>query len=1407
MDQLIKSILGLVITLSLIATSLFGQGTGHPYYKFAHFSSQDGLPQNSVLAITQDQLGFMWFGTDDGLAKYDGYSFQVFRNDPTDLQSLTNNVIRALAEDKNGFLWIGTEGGGLTVFDPYLEAFFTFNPNRTPFEPKKISSISIDEDGDIWVGTQTHGVYLLQLPHTPQHASIHAYFEEIEIHHFHRENSRLEDDKIWTVYPVPEQKVYIGTMENGAFELDKGSLSLKRLEGLPQSLEKTSIKTFLLDAEEGVWMGTEQQGAWIRKTGETLFEPFELPEISNPFQQSSKNITMMHKDFRGDLWIGTLGQGLYVKTQDSEEIIHYQHQPMDRYGLQGNSIYTFYQDEGNTIWIGMYSGEGLHRINPENQHFEHVQFEPLDGKGLSGKMVKAIHKDASGNLWVGLFNGGISMQPADTEAFTYFSASGPTGLSHNHVQRIAESKEGNLYFGTDGGGLNVYQPQIGRFKTFQHDPLDPNSLSKNEVWAIAIDQQGMVWLGTANGGGLNKFDPKTEKFQHIPHNPEDPDSPAFDDIRALFIDSKNNLWMGTFGGGVSKMNLQSGKYTHYRRDLDNPNSLSHDLITDIWEDRRGYVWVGTFGGGLNRFNPLEESFDSFRIADGLPSDVIKAIREDFSGQIWVSTVNGLSVMDEKLESFKNFSKEDGLQSDEFNLGSAFIDNNGKLYFGGANGFNAFLPEEISKEKPPKTPVVTRLRVLNQDVKPLSQIGGKEIIRQSIAHTPSITFAAVHNSFEFEFSALEFARKDRVLYAYKMEGVDEDWVGVTDGRRRFAPYANLRPGNYTFQVKSFFEEGQNSSQVRHLSILVLPPWYASGLAYFSYALLMLLLAYVIQSAVKKRIRLKNDLRFEKLKHQKDEEINQLKLRFFTNISHELRTPLMLIKAPLEQLLVNKELPESLHKQVRSIHKNTLRLLRLINQLLEFRKQETGNLKLQIEKVHLPQFLENIAQDFEGIANQKNIAFSCQIAGLSEEWAYVDPLQLEKVFYNLIFNAFKFTPENGKITIRCQTMNLEGEDASPNWFQVEVEDNGKGILEAHQPFVFERFFQVEQDRLQQEQIGTGIGLALCKNIVDLHQGQISLFSKPHEKTVFAVRLKMGHAHLPGSFSEQSPPTLTAKTSTFKDLETLLQPLSPAMPELVRVKSEKGKLLLVEDNEELLTLLKEAFENQYHILTARNGKEAVHTLNQQKPDFIISDVMMPEMDGITFCKIVKTNLETSHIPLILLTAKGSHAHQSEGYASGADDYITKPFPLDLLQLKVKNVLSGRSKLKNLLLNKQHINSDTVKIADMDGELIKKAISEIEKHLDDPKFTVNGLSKSLGISRTLLFEKFKALVRETPNDFIQSIRLKHAAHLLLHSKGMVAEIAYKVGFNEPKYFSKCFQRHYGQTPSAYRNQHKVLH
>ncbi|GJM34301.1 MAG: hybrid sensor histidine kinase/response regulator [Saprospiraceae bacterium] len=1364
------------------------------YIKFDRITPEHGLPQDHVFCILQDRKGFLWLGQETGLVRYDGYSFKVYQHDPGNPHSISGNIIKALHEDGNGDLWVGTDGGGLCRFDPRTEKFEIFK--HDPEVPNTISgnrvyAISEDKSGAIWAATLGNGLnkFVFDQPDEKQPSKY-----KVTRYKFNPDDpTSLADNNIWTMMIDQSERLWVGTVTGGLNMLDlktlgAGKAGFKRFQhdtSDPTSLSGNSVKSIYEDQSGELWVGTEFNGLNRLLKGSEQFQRY-VYQKGNIKSLSHNYVSSVFEDRDNRLWVATNGGGLCLFDRSREGFTRYRHVAGDPYSLNSDLINTIYQDQIGVIWIGLVIN-GMNSIDPQKQQIKHYYQIEGDPYSLNGNLVKTIYEDKKGQIWIGTFGGGLSLFDIKTGRFTHLLQKSDTSnnTSNNNVQVIYEDSQGKLWIGTDGAGLHQYDQQKNSFSSFNHSPSGATSLSGNGVWSICEDIRGNLWIGTA-GGGVNKFDKDTQEFIHFKNNPADPNSISSNDVRAIFEDHLGILWIGTYGG-LNRYNPANNQFFQYKNLAGDSTSISNDIITSIFESpTTKQLWIGTFGGGLNRFDRVTESFKSYQKKDGLPNSVVKSIEEDGKGNLWISTLKGICQFNPVHETFVNYSIIDGLQGEGFNLGSSCLTKDKVMLFGGTNGFNVFFPEnpeKVQDENPPC--LITDLRIFNRSIQPGEWINKHQILPQSIHEVKEITIPYHIDDFAFEFAALDFARSGEIKYAYQLEGYDETWQN-SDATRRYASYSNLPAGDYTFKVRANNKDGSWSGQATQLNVKVLNTPWKSWWAYTLYFFMLMGFIYLIRHYEIGRIKLINELRLERLEQKRVRELNEMKLKFFTNISHEIRTPLTLIISPLESLRSSFIGNNETREQLQIMHRNANRLLRLINQLLEFREQEAGHMKLKVAKGNFSKFVHEISLSFSDITHQKNIDFSLECEPKVIELWY-DRSQMEKVLFNLLSNAIKFTPEYGKISVKVKALEES--------IQLIVEDNGNGISNKDLPFIFDRFYKFDKD-YSGNYLGSGIGLALTKNLVELHHGNITVESKPKEYTRFVVELKSGSAH----FSEDQI------NSDFKSSEDArhyqLNEIEPAAGPFMASKPQKKqgpKVLIVEDNEDVRNYLKNIFASTYQISEASDGKKGLKLANEILPDLIISDIMMPELDGIELCRVIKTTIETSHIPVVLLTARTSVMSLSKGLDTGADDYITKPFNPGLLKKRVHNLIESRRILREKFSNELKIEPSEVTLTSPDQQLLKKAIEAVEKHLSDETFDVNTLAKEIGLSRPVLYRKFPAITNYTPNGFIRVMRLKRAAQLLSQNVVSVSEICYSTGFKTPKYFSKCFREEFGVNPSDY--------
>jgi len=1390
--------------------------------EFEHFSTQQGFAQRSVFSVLQDSLGFMWFGTADGLYRYDGYNFHQYKHIPVDPTSLSHNVVISLYEDRSGALWIGTEGGGLNKFDRDKEIFTRYQYDPTePFclSNNTVSSIFEDRSGNLWFGTNGGGLNKLT---SGENGLVPLRF----IHYTHnpQDKSSISSDMVGSIHEDKSGDLWIGT-EEGLNKLDpspddKVSSEFIHYKHDPAdftSLSSNIIISILEDKSGVFWIGTIGGGLnklipEERKKRKPAFVHF----VHNPkdgISLSSNAVSSVFEDHSGNIWIGTLGGGLNKFDRSKEAFTHYTFDPHDPKGLNGNWVYTIYQDRSGILWIGTMPG-GLNKLDPRKKKFDHYRHDPYNSASLSGNRVFSICEDSNRNLWIGTFHAGFNKltNQDDANSPPYFlhyehDPADPNSLSNNSVFSMLEDRSGNLWIGTFGGGLNKLVPEEQEkehpaFIHFKNNPADAHSLSDDVIRAIYEDNDGILWIGTENG--LNKYvtgdnTSASALFTRYLNNPHDPASLSNNTVWSILRDGQGILWIGT-SGGLNRLNSEdtdnsSPGFIHYTHDSSEASSLSNNEVSVIYEDNRGILWIGTSGGGLNKFDRQTEKFTRLDETDGLPNNAISGILEDDQGNLWLSTRKGLSRFNPTTKMFRNYLAEDGLIGDEFQQGAYFKSKAGEMFFGSTDGFIRFHPDSIIDNTIIPSIVITDFLLSNNSVPVgFDRSTNRSVLKQSLTGTKLIELNYYDKIISFEFAALDFHLPGKNRYAYRLEGFDQGWR-YTKANMRFATYTNLDPGAYTFMVKGSNNDGIWNEAGTSLRIIITPPWWATWWAYMLYGLSIIGLLLSIRRYELNRLNWKNQFKLEEVKLKERTEIDRMKSRFFANISHEFRTPLTLILGPVEKI-IRESSGEEIEKNSNLIKSNAKRLLVLINQLLDLSKLESGKLNLKTTKANLISFIKGITRSFESLAERKNITLEVK-ADKEVIELYIDRDKLTKIMTNLLSNAFKFTPENGQITV---TINK----SDHNLVDIGVRDSGIGIPVEEQSKLFDRFYQVDSSFIKEHE-GTGIGLALTKELVELHHGTIRVSSKPGEGAEFTVRLPLGRDHLKDMeiIDQAEIENDVVHDGVEHQSEITLNNDSPKISGKENETDEdKNILLIVEDNQDVRDFIKDSIGADFQIEEASNGEMGVDKAQEIIPDIIISDVMMPKKDGIQLTKILKNDKNTSHIPIILLTAKSEQESKLDGLETGADDYLTKPFDTRELRIRIKNLLNIRKNLqekysKGILLGKR----SKKKLSDLEEQFMNRVIEVINNHLDQEDFSIEAFDRELGMGRVQIFRKLKALTGKSPSRYIRTIRLARARQMIEEKSGNISEIAYAVGFGSPAYFSKCFKEEFGYLPSDLAN------
>ncbi|WP_255479960.1 two-component regulator propeller domain-containing protein [Chitinophaga sp. CF418] len=1094
--------------------------------------------------------------------------------------------------------------------------------------------------------------------------------------------------------------------------------------------------------------------------------------------------------------------------------------------MKSDVVSQIVQDNKGLIWVGSDHG-GVTLIDKRNNfRTSYLLNDPKDPKSLSQNSITTIYKDDDGIIWLGTYKQGVNYLNSNIVQFPYYHHQelNAKSLQYDDVNRFIEDRQGNIWIGTNGGGLIYFDRKNSTFKQYLHDPNNSNSLSANVVVSLWIDHKDVLWIGTYLGG-LNSFDGK--KFSHYRHDDLDTSGLSDDRVWEIFEDREHHLWVGTLGGGLDRFNRETNKFDHFR---DRTDSQLSNYIFAILQDRKGNLWIGTDAGvtvfekngntpvfyrytnensnlsnnnvsclledskgriwlgtpeGLNLFDEQTKEFQILTTSDGLPDNMILNILEDNHQTIWLSTPNGLCNVIPKQNnngltfSIINYDETNNLQNREFNDNAALKTRAGELIFGGPFGFNIIDPDEVKRHAYHTRIVFTGLQILNKNVEPGGLINNRILLPQSLSKLQHIDLKYKENVFSIEFASLDFGRDTRDKYAYMMEGFNADWF-YTDGTQRRATYTNLNPGHYVFKVKVLGRDGSWSS-VKTLQINIEPPFWRSPLAYIIYILIAAVLFLLARRITLDRIHMRFEVQQQRREAQRAHAMDQLKTKFFTNVSHEFRTPLSLIIAPLDRIIKQTDDNEQ-KKQLSLVQRNAKRLLNLVNQLLDFRKIEVQEVKLHPSIGDIVRFCADISQSFIDIAEKKKIRFSFS-SGVDSLEIYFDKDKIEKILFNLLSNAFKFTHDNGTVSINLTyhpPVNNEGDGT----LAIEVKDTGIGIPIDQHERIFERFFQTEVPESMVNQ-GTGIGLAITKEFVKLHNGIITVKSEPGKGTCFTVLLPAKKIY------ESSARAVANLIST----ENAAQIIS----EEGKKSGRKKTIIIVEDNEDVRFYLKDNLKEQYHIEEATNGKEGWEKIKLINPDLVVSDIMMPLMDGVELAKKIKTETMTAHIPVILLTAMGSEEKQLEGLKAGVNDYITKPFTFEILASRISNLLAQQKLLQKRFQAQVEVNPGEVTITPVDEKFLKQALEIVEKQIDNPDFSVEDLSREMCMSRVTLYRKIVSLTGRSPLDFIRSIRLKRAAQLLDKSGMSVSEIAYQVGFNDPKIFTKFFKEEFKITPSQY--------
>ncbi len=1307
---------------------------------FHSLTTDDGLSQLSVISLYEDERGFVWAGTCDGLNMYNGNNIQQFKHEKNDPNTLISNRVETIVGDRNGKIFLRCSGD-IQEYDFKNEKFKTILSGNT----------------------------------------LTIYY-----------NNHLYAARNNTVLIYDEQK--------GDFKL---------FFKLPNN---NALISSILLCKNTFWIGTSNDGLYVTKDKKTFHQ--SLPRI---------NISSTYQDSKGVCWVGSVGQGLF--QFDGNNVVNHKTTLGNNMTIASDFIRECKEDNEGNIWIGTFNG--LSKFNKTSNSFSTYTAKSKQG-GLTHSSIFAIIKDQQGTMWVGTYFGGINYFKPQSEIFNHFL---PTtlegvGLSFSIVGKIIEDKYNNIWICTEGGGLNVFDSQKRVFKWYQHNK-NKNSISQNNVKAIYYDRNSeIMWIGTYLGG-LNRLELKTDRFTHYSFDENNPSSlpgNTINDIKPykdvliiatdngvvlfnpltgkcnalinrrisqpvkyvtnLLIDHLGTLWMTVGGLGVFSYNLETKKLKNYCHNSNKRNSISYNYINSIFEDSGHNLWFCTAANGLDLYHYSTDDFENFNSQNSeLIGDGIFQVTETSQGKLLTISNQGISQFDCLKKEFINFNSKNIFSIKDFIGSSLYLSQSGIVYLGGAQGMVSFKEKDLLNKPKPYSIIPSRLFVNDVEVKVNDETG---ILKQSLYASPKISLPSKYIVFAIEFATTNFIAPNKNEIVYQLKGLSDTWTSTRN--QKIITFSNLNPGTYTLVIKAKTPKDQIRASCS-IAIEVLPPYYRTTFAYLLYVFLLAFIISYLLRLNNRKIKLEESLKYEQERVLDIENMNQAKLNYFTNISHEFRTPLTLIIGEMEMLLhINSYTPKA-YKKMLSVYKNGIQLRELVNELLDFRKQEQGYLKIKVCENNIVKFLHENFLLFEEYAKTKGIKmqFSTQIETLN---LWYDPKQLQKVINNLLSNALKYTEKGKKICFSLSQINNEA--------VIEVLDEGSGIAASELTKIFEPFYQAKQlDGLSNT--GTGIGLALTKGLVELHHGTIYIRSELGIGTVCTVKLKLGKNH----FIDEEISDDIQINSIDNSSITAINDDFLIQEEINKndTKNSGHKMLIVEDNHALREMLVSIFENYYEVITAVDGLDGLEKVRSILPDIVLSDIMMPKMFGTELCREIKNNIETCHIPVVLLTARTATEHNLEGLRIGADDYITKPFNSSILITRCNNLVNSRIVLQEKFSKHTGISPQMLANNSIDKAIIDKVMAIVEKYINNPEFNINIFAGEMGMSRTVLFAKIKGITGQSPNDFVTTIRIKRAAFMLQNDLDInITEISQQLGYNSPQYFNRCFKNQYNVSPLAYR-------
>ena len=1388
---------------------------------FEHITVEDGLPTNLIYGITQDRNGFLWIATNQGLSKFDGKTFKTYHHLPFDSTSISHDFVFDVVEWHDGTLWVSSERG-LNRFNPDTETstLYTYDENNpASVSGDDIGAIYQDAQGTLWIGTWGGG--------------LNKYDAESDSFERYPNSSGVSEDIVDAITQAPDGTLWVGT-HAGVDRLDPDTGRISRYShdpGNPSSLSSDVVISLLVTRNGMLLVGTED-GINRYDSQTDTFAQLRL-QTDDGLSVENSEVLSLYETSSGEVWAGT-NNGLLRFNVNLDLIAIYKHRPEIPESLSHNVVQNLFEDRDGILWIGTWGG--LNRYGSEGSNF--TLFQPQQSEETGSNSVRALYSTRDAQIWIGTMGGGMYQLDESSGSYTAYTDldNGQFSLNNGIVRTLLETRDGSFLAGTQGGGINKLDRNTGRFTFYRNQEEVANSLSDDYVMSLYEARDGSIYVGTQYNG-VNKFEPSSGTITRNVFNPsgEILSNPATTILDFQEVDD-GVFWIASWGRGLHRYDSSTDELTSYRYHPDDSTSLSNDVLWVIHQGRDGTLWLGT-DTGLERVNtgtnntPSQVTFTSFNSQNtNYTGGAIKGILEDEQGLLWLGLGNGkLARFNPQTRFFRYFESPSIQRIGSFTR-SATIGSSGKMYFGGYGGFIGFDPALVQAQAEPPRLLLTELKIFNETIVP----GPDSPLSKSLSQTEAVSLSHDQNDFSIGFTAFEYQNPDGIRFNYRLLPYDEQWRGITE--QRSAPYTSLSPGHYTFEVQAVNGDGIWTPESRVLKVHIRPPWWLSFWAYMVYGIFVLGLLWGLDGMRRRRLILKERERVRereleqahqlkeayeelgdahvalKAEKQKTEaqaaqlrELDEAKSRFFANVSHEFRTPLTLTIGPLEDLQRREQnLDTDAKSQIDLALRNAYRVLDLINEILDVAKLESGRLKLQAVEQDLNTFVEERAQAFTPLAERKQISYSIDTPDEPLS-LFFDAGQFEKVLANLLSNAFKFTADGGVIRVSVGERTYDGFETGKAVY-IAVRDNGPGIAAEELPHVFDRFHQVNESMMRL-QPGTGIGLALVKQLVERHGGEIKVESEEGFGSTFTVLLRKGSDHLDSKdLTQEAPHDVHVKrppSAAWQRAARLLQISGDDSDEEnlpVWDENDMTTVLVVEDNAEVRSYIAKYLAHRYRVLEAANGKEGLEKARMLLPDLVISDVMMPEMDGFALCSALKGDPDTAFVPVILLTARATSEDKIEGLEGGADDYLTKPFDTKELNARVDNLITSRRRLLSLANKaKPSLHANDIDVSSVDEAFLEKVHACIEAHIGDESFSVEVLADEMGLDRSSLYRRIRAILDQSPNDVIWTLRLERAAQLLEARAGTISEIAYSVGFKSVAHFSRRFQKKYGVSPSKY--------